>query len=397
MKKFLLILAIIFAGNFFASNVQAEIKNYSGRGAALFDFSDEDAKTTETVKNVAKLRAIKQAFEKAGFFVLSYTEETLNGKTTDEYISAIVRDMATIENEKIDKYFFNSEEYNRPGYIYEANLIAKIDTDKIAKYFQLDYGEKQKLIERDQVAKKNFEEIDSEFENLRKTADQKTQAQIKSELEKIDNKISTQNKHAEKNIPMIFSQPVEIGYIGYTPGSPYDREFYIDKASAIKATPAKHKTHYTKGLAYWGTGKDLIYCHFDEGFIKFGDENISNTVEVNPISARIYKVNNSKNKTIYIVDTRWGSASSFWRNFGYDVIGKMDNGKWVKYFSVSGSFNPRTFNADKVSPHPENLICKDDTIIIEFYPNSHDGKKVYEMRYKWDEKAQWFGIEQIKY
>jgi len=32
VKKFLLILAIIFAGNFFAANVQAEIKTYTSVG-----------------------------------------------------------------------------------------------------------------------------------------------------------------------------------------------------------------------------------------------------------------------------------------------------------------------------------------------------------------------------
>jgi len=381
-------LAIIFAGNFFASNVQAEIKNYSGRGAALFDFGDEDAKTTETAKNIAKLRAIKQAFEKAGFFILSYAEETLNGKTTDEYISAIVRDMATIENEKIDKYFFNSEEYNRPGYIYEANLIAKIDTDKIAKYFQLDSGEKQKLIERDQVAKKNFEEIDSEFENLRKTADTKTQAQIKSELEKIDNKISSQNKPVEqKNIPMIFSQPVEIGEI-YT--DPSLNGIIIRNATNIYGNISEKfgkENVYSTVKAVFGKENYILHLHFQPYSAVYGGEDVLNTVNVALVDGNciISKVENNKNIPLFLIFDMGGGGIT------YALIGKMTKGKWVKYFDTFD--NSKDYSIGKVFIN--EIFCREDKIIMKY--RERQSNKTGEFRFKWDNAAQWFGIEQIKY
>jgi len=515
-------LAIIFVGNLFASNVQAEMKNYSGRGAALFDFGDEDAQAGETIKNVAKLRAIKQAFEKAGFFVLSYAEETLNGKTTDEYISAIVRDMATIENEKIDKYFFNSEEYNRPGYIYEANLIAKIDTDKIAKYFQLDSGEKQKLIERDQVAKKNFEEIDSEFENLRRTADQKTQAQIKSELEKIDNKISaTENKNIkifiatgkailyfdngdkqaeetaknvaklralkdvkqkvgnyikdfsknlnitltdnnisnilneiseiidvkyeklssknskgkdvsayestvtikieneklekaiskisseQKNIPMIFSQPVEIG------------EFYQDQRAGgfgingatsnenlVENPQIKSFDRPVAGVSKFGNDDKALYIHFNSllsrrgsEYIKFGGKNFKNTVQINLMDVTLFKIFGNNEITFYPIRKNWDIPFPYEH---YVLLGRKTDGTCIKYFDTEDLCKKYFGTSDNISI--KKLSTNGSTIVLYysrcnkekyFYDNKIDERG--EFRFKWDDAVQWFGIEQIKY
>jgi len=43
-----------------------------------------------------------------------------------------------------------------------------------------------------------------------------------------------------------------------------------------------------------------------------------------------------------------------------------------------------------------NYFVRGDTLIIEYKSLSGD-KKIGEFRFKWDEAAQWFSVEQIKY
>lgn len=191
---------------------------------------------------------------------------------------------------------------------------------------------------------------------------------------------------------MTFSQPVEVGSIGRYPRSPFDG-VDVEGASEIQATPAEGKDRYKKGWARWGEGKNSIYCHFEGYDFSFGDRNISNTVKAGECYVYIKKINNDENKVMYLINTAFSSGS--FHNVGYAVVGQMDDGKWVKYFDVSGSLNIN-LEDNAMEPHPSKFTCKGDTIIIEFETNKY-GTKVYEMRYKWDDKAQWFGVEKVMY
>ena len=65
--------------NFDAENLQiisvvhAEMQTYEGKDVAMFDFGEDDAEIIETVKNVAKMRAIQAARDKAGVYLKSYS------------------------------------------------------------------------------------------------------------------------------------------------------------------------------------------------------------------------------------------------------------------------------------------------------------------------------------
>lgn len=420
MKKFFtILLAMIFAGNIFASNVHAEIKSYTANNTALLDFGDEDSKAIDLAKNVAKLRAIKSAFEKAGFFALSFVEETLNGNLTDDDISALTREYCEIEDTKFERFFFNAkndkgEYYGRPGYIYEATVSVKIDTEKISNYMQLDANSKQKLIEQDKNAKKNFEEIDTEFENLRKTAANKTQSQIKSELEKINNKISEQNKPVEqKNVPMIFSQLVEIGRIGYPP----EGNMIIENATYI-SSQSNGKSMGTFTYPYdtdikFNDGEDSIFVHHKSGYKSepnFGDENINNSILVDTglYGIVIYQLKNNSSIKFYLLMTLEADASFT----NWVCIGKK-NGKWIKYFDLK-DIRKKYFGDEKFRHYYFALslekksynnytypiiYCKNDTIVMEYqkYESSTNSYTKGEFRFKWDEKAQWFGVEKVTY
>lgn len=52
------------------------------------------------------------------------------------------------------------------------------------------------------------------------------------------------------------------------------------------------------------------------------------------------------------------------------------------------------------SVYYKNYYCKEDMIIIEYDNYNPNTKRMYkegEFRFKWDDAAQWFGIEQVVY
>jgi len=57
------------AGNFQLSTVHAETKNYTASDTAMFDFGEDDEFIINTVKNVAKMRAIQAAKEKPAYIL----------------------------------------------------------------------------------------------------------------------------------------------------------------------------------------------------------------------------------------------------------------------------------------------------------------------------------------
>lgn len=203
MKKFLLMFAIIFVGNFFASNVHAEMKTYEGKDVAMLDFGENDSKIVEKVKNVAKMRAMTAAREKAGVYLKSFSQ-ILNGNLTDDEVFAVINNISEILDVNFEKLRFTADEIHgrykgKEGYLYKATVIVKIDDAEISKYLNRNSQEKEKIILQNKNLHRTIIEIDDEFENLRETVAQKTPEQIQAELQKIDNEISAAEKISEGN------------------------------------------------------------------------------------------------------------------------------------------------------------------------------------------------------
>ena len=158
--------------------------------------------------------------------------------------------------------------------------------------------------------------------------------------------------------------------------------------------------------------------HNMHDYMKFGDEDIRNTISLNSNSlfgvADIFKINGSNHFKFYLISDNCYLADEWFR---YIIIGKNSQGKWIYYFDtrkIAGRyFDSSHFGRGDYSPlyglyfyDPE---IKNDTIIIH-YKESKDGKYITmgesepgrhiehgEFRFKWDEKAQWFSVEQVKY
>ena len=110
----------------------------------------------------------------------------------------------------------------------------------------------------------------------------------------------------------------------------------------------------------------------------------------------IYQIKNNNGITLWLIFEK-GPAEG---KTNYILLGVLKNGKWVKYFDTREI--TKKFFGEKLgiinTPCYKKLYCNGDKIIIDYniYKLDKGFIKAGEFRLKWDEKAQWFGIEQVK-
>ena len=191
------------AGNFQVSIAHAETKNYTASDTAMFDFGEDDDFIINTVKNVAKLRAIQAAKEKAGVYLTSYSK-TVNGNLTADDISVVTNNSAELLDVKYKKIPIQANDARgnstgKVGLLYEATVTVKIDTDELSKYIKMTPQERLKLINQNKNLEKSNEKLDNEFEKLRRQSGNSGSSQIIIQLYKIENKFTAQQKLEEGN------------------------------------------------------------------------------------------------------------------------------------------------------------------------------------------------------
>ena len=184
---------------------------------------------------------------------------------------------------------------------------------------------------------------------------------------------------------MTFSRPVEIGRV------------FISQVGNNNAgwLSVENTSYYGNGIVCWGNGEDALYMHYgtynNNDSAKFGGKNVSNTVSVNILNDWIYKIKSDGGITLYAIRFWYGPESDF------RIIGRRKDGTFVKYFDTADITKKYfTANKDNISPAVYNMPrCQGDTVIIPY--GTQTKKSVGEFRFKWDDKAQWFGIEQVVY
>ena len=198
-----------------------------------------------------------------------------------------------------------------------------------------------------------------------------------------------------------FSQPEKIGRIGNFDQCPY-RGFIIDGASfndGIKYIPSsdykyKDVISYIKGNARFGNDDDALYCQYNFDFAsrsskKFGGKN-QYVYNDGFFYKDIFKIKSDNGLTLYYL-----LYSYKYTHFA--VIGRFSNGKWVKFFDEN--YLNKNYFSNNNFPHYNDLKCNGDTLIISYrqgYP-SKNKENIGEFRFKWDDAAQWFGVEHIVY
>ncbi len=165
------------------------------------------------------------------------------------------------------------------------------------------------------------------------------------------------------------------------------RDTYENKYKKIVA--------YGKGVAKFGEGTDGLYVHYniyEHISFRFGSKDISQTIplENDRPYHDIYQIKSDKGITLYPVFVI--EPDSYW-----NIFGRRPDGTWVTYIDTRNIAKQYFGITEKYyyAVHFAQPIVQGDTLIMKYgtYPTKEKG----EFRFRWDENAQWFGIEQIVY
>ena len=195
---------------------------------------------------------------------------------------------------------------------------------------------------------------------------------------------------AQSAFAMTFQQPVEIGSIFIEPspgiairGASYNSGKPVEKV--------RNETKYRGGVARWGNETDGLYCHYEKYPFHFGGKDKNFPINI-MVHTSIYRINNDGDISLYLLNNTGNDA----RGTFYVLLGRRQDGTWVQYFNTR-DLKTEYFGKDMyVYANYDGARCQGDTIIIEF-KNVRGNNVIGEFRFKWDEAAQWFGVEQIIY
>ena len=181
---------------------------------------------------------------------------------------------------------------------------------------------------------------------------------------------------------MKFSQPVKLGVVT---GS--DASLIMDKIEG--------GTSIADGVIKFGSGDDAIYFHQQESSPKYlyGGRNLQNTFPfLSAYGCDFTQIKADKNLTLYMIH-EWQFDI-----FGetYVLLGRLSDGSFVKYFDsrdLRKNFFDQVSNRN-YAPYFSGWRLDGDTVVLEYKRYSGNGG---EFRFKWDDAAQWFSVEQIIY
>lgn len=209
---------------------------------------------------------------------------------------------------------------------------------------------------------------------------------------------------------MAFSQPIKIGEIMIDTAGVFGNGYLIKGAIENRGRERKiffrgvERKSYEKGVAKFGNDEnDVLYFHYDLLNNKyremFGARDLTNTISLQMGEGNhIFLVKTDGGIVLYPIYYGYGTVTY------YVILGKRDDGTFVKYIDTE-DIQTRYFGAKNNYINFYNLSCKENEIvipyevsyIIENHPLTKYNRKKGVFRFKWDDKAQWFGVEQVVY
>ena len=196
---------------------------------------------------------------------------------------------------------------------------------------------------------------------------------------------------------MIFSKPEKIGYIWLDNAGFYGNGYVIEGATnnvgkKRYSSMNNGKFSYLEGTACFGSSGTSVYVNYGKGILRLGDKNFVRSVTV-PIYAdnRIFRIETDNKITLYPITAGHEGYGT------YFILGRRADGVFVKYIDME-NVTQKYFGLNKHNLNTvfyDGLSCQKDTLILKYHLNGN--KRGGEFRFKWDDKAQWFGIEQVVY
>lgn len=143
---------------FFASTVNAEVKTYTGTDEYIMS----EFETLDIAKQRAKQKAERNAQEKAGVYIHSYSETKDMELVTDEIISITCGIMSVVDV----KYEMTPlEDVN--GFAIRATVTANIETDDINKWLEKGAQEKSDIVAQNKELQKTVNDQNATIEKLK--------------------------------------------------------------------------------------------------------------------------------------------------------------------------------------------------------------------------------------
>lgn len=201
---------------------------------------------------------------------------------------------------------------------------------------------------------------------------------------------------------MTLSQPTKIGEISVA-GGPQDG-IKISGATTVKDySTIKKSGNYKKGYAIFGKS---LYFYFNKEYYlqnymsvgtdvkkiqrldskvsRFGGTNVKNSVPIFTFEGmtEIYKIENDSGLELYVARSETGGGG------GVEVFGTTKQGKWVRYFDT---IDARKSFGMSSSAYIRDFFTFGDEIIVQY--GKARSNTSGELRYKWNEASQWFGVE----
>ena len=188
MKKFLA--AMIVGSLLNASPVSAEVRNYDGVGEYIMS----DFETPDVAKQRAKTYAERNAQEKAGVYIKSYSRAE-NFELVDDEIVTMTSGILKIIS--VDYKLVPMEEYG--GIMYRVTILASIDTDKVDEWIAQGVGERESLIEKNRELQKQIDEQEQLIKRLKSEAAQKKSPEA---VERLKDEFATADRIFMSNVKL---------------------------------------------------------------------------------------------------------------------------------------------------------------------------------------------------
>ena len=151
--------------------------------------------------------------------------------------------------------------------------------------------------------------------------------------------------------------------------------------------------------AIFGNGSNLVCVYKDKSHVdKFhiGGDTANNTVTFIGMSNDIYRVYSNDDIVFYIL------KSAYDMDTNYAVLGRKKNGQFIKYIDTH-EISKKYFNINKNNGtivYGNTMHVQNDTFYVDCYyykygADNFPGNKLCRFYFRWDDKAQWFGIAQV--
>ena len=147
---------------------------------------------------------------------------------------------------------------------------------------------------------------------------------------------------------------------------------------------------YGSGIKQFNNGEDALYVHYDTKNYKylFGGKNISNTLNIQVPQAVIYRIATDSKITLYCIESDY----DLFEDHHYTIIGRRQDGRFVKYFDTMGLVKNYFGSRQGFSFEKINFVNNQITIYYKLFYNGNYRNATGQGQFKftWDDKAQWF-------